>query len=62
MGPADSSAILHTTTPDAAQAFADSVAEMLPSGARQYIARMGPALGVHVGPGAIGVAPLQSQA
>ena len=32
MGPADSLAIIHSTTPDAAQAFADSVADMLPSG------------------------------
>ena len=60
MGPADSLAIIHSTTPDAAQAFADSVAAMLPSGARPYIARFGPALGVHVGPGAIGVALLQA--
>ena len=61
-GPADSLAIIHSTTPDAAQAFADSGGAMLPSGARQYIARVGPELGLHVRPGAIGVALLQSQA
>ena len=61
MGPADSLAIIHSTTPDAAQAFADHFVAILPSGARPYIARFGPALGVHVGPGAIGVALVQSQ-
>ena len=62
MGQADSPAVMHTTTPNAAQAFADSGGAMLPSGARQYIARVGPELGLHVRPGAIGVALLQSQA
>ncbi|MCY4624372.1 MAG: DegV family protein [Chloroflexi bacterium] len=62
MGPADALAVIHSTTPDAAQAFADSLSEMLPAGSVPYIARFGPALGVHVGPGAIGVALLQSQA
>ena len=62
MGPADSLAVMHTTTPDAAQAFADSGGAILPSGTKPYTARFGMALGVHVGPGAIGVAPLQSQA
>ncbi len=60
--PADSLAVIHSTTPDAAQTMANELASMLPSGATPYIARMGPALGVHVGPGAIGIALLQSQA
>ena len=60
-GPADSLAIIHSTTPDAAQAIADELAGMLPGGLTPYIARVEPALGVQVGPGAIGVAPLQSR-
>ena len=62
MGPADSLAVMHTTTPDAAQAFADSGGAILPSGTKPYTARFGMALGVHVGPRAVGVALLQSQA
>lgn len=62
MGPAASVAIMHSTTPDAAQAFADSVAGMLPAGGSPYLARFGPALGVHVGPGAIGVALVRAEA
>ena len=50
---ADSPVLMHTTTPDAAQAFADSVAGMLPSGARPSIDGLGPAFVVHVGPGAM---------
>ena len=56
MGPADALAVIHNTSPEDARAFADSIADILPAGASPYIARFGPALGVHVGPGAIGVA------
>ena len=55
MGPADALAVIHNTSAEAAQAFADGIADILPAGASPYIARFGPALGVHVGPGAIGV-------
>lgn len=61
LGPADAVAIIHNTTQDAAQSFADSIAGILPEGAAPYIARFGPALGVHVGPGAVGVALVRSQ-
>ena len=61
LGPADAVAIIHNTTPEAAQAFADSIAGILPEGAAPYITRFGPALGVHVGPGAVGVALVRSQ-
>ena len=61
MGPADALAVIHNTTPDAARAFADSMTGILPEGASPYICRFGPALGVHTGPGAIGVALVQSQ-
>ncbi len=61
LGPADAVAVIHNTSADAAQAFADSIAGMLPEGASPYITRFGPALGVHVGPGAIGVALVRSQ-
>ncbi|MDE2900700.1 MAG: DegV family protein [Chloroflexota bacterium] len=62
MGPADSLAVIYSTTPDAAQAFADSVSEVLPAGASPYLCRFGPALGVHTGPGGIGVALVRSGA
>lgn len=62
MGPADALAVIYSTTPEAAQAFADSMSDILPAGASPYLCRFGPALGVHTGPGSIGVALLRSEA
>ena len=44
--------IAHTTTPDDAQALAERIDPIFPS-ERIYIARLGPVLGVHTGPGTI---------
>ena len=62
MGPADALAVIHNTTPDAAEAFADSMGGVLAEGSSPYICRFGPALGVHTGPGAIGVALVRAKA
>ncbi len=43
-------ALMYNTTPDEAQALADRIAVILP-GERIAIARLGPMLGVHTGPG-----------
>lgn len=45
-------AIAHSTTPHDAQALADYVSSLFPNVAPR-IARLGPALGVHAGPGAL---------
>ena len=59
-GPIESLAIMHSTTPDAAEAVADDLRDLLPEGAEPYVTRFGPALGVYTGPGAIGIALLQA--
>ena len=61
-GPVESLAIMHSTTPDAAQAVADDLRDLLPEGIEPYVAQFGPALGVYTGPGAIGIALLRAEA
>ena len=58
--PIDSLGVIHSTTPRVAADVADDLKDMLREGSEPYIARFGPALGVHAGPGAIGVALIQA--
>ena len=48
-------AILHSTTPDEAQALIESTSSIFPK-ERTILARLGPALGVHGGPGILAIA------
>ena len=48
-------AILHSTTPDDAQALVERTSSIFPK-ERTIIARVGPALGVHSGPGVLAIA------
>ncbi|GAH37178.1 unnamed protein product, partial [marine sediment metagenome] len=48
-------AVVHATTPDEAQILTEHIASIFPK-ERIRLARVGPALGVHGGPGAIAVA------
>jgi DegV family protein with EDD domain len=59
--PVEALAVVHSTTPDTAGEVADDLRDLLPEGAEPSIARFGPALGVHTGPGAIGIALLQAR-
>lgn len=58
--PVEKLAVMHSTTPDVALEVANDLADMLPEGTAPYVTRFGPALGVHAGPGAIGIALLQA--
>ena len=58
--PVDSLAVMHSTTPEIASEVADDLKDMLPQGSEPYIARFGPALGVYAGPGAVGIALVQT--
>ena len=53
--PLDSLSILHATTPKVADEMADDLSDLLSLDKVPFIARFGPALGTHLGPGAIGV-------
>lgn len=48
-------AVMHTTTPDEANQLAERARQAVP-GATVYLGRFGPVLGVHGGPGMIGLA------
>ena len=59
--PIESLAVMHSTTPEVASEVAGDLKEMLPVGSEPHIARFGPALGVHAGPGALGIALIQAE-
>ena len=59
--PVESLAVMHSTTPGTAREVADDLRDLLPEGAEPYITRFSPVLGVHTGPGAIGIALLQAR-
>ena len=60
LAPVESLAVVHSTTPEIAAEVAGDLSDLLPDGAEPCITRFGPALGVHTGPGAIGIALLQA--
>lgn len=53
--------VLHTTTPEDAEQLAQRAREAVPA-ARVYVGRFGPALGVHGGPGMLGIAVVGDEA
>ena len=59
--PIESLAVSYSTTPDVAREVANDLKDVLPEGTEPYIARLGPALGVYAGPGAIEVSLIQAE-
>lgn len=57
--PLEELSILYSTEPEDARALAESVKDLLTGGKQPIIARFGPSLGTHLGPGAVGVALLR---
>ncbi|MDP6800207.1 MAG: DegV family protein [SAR202 cluster bacterium] len=53
-------AVMHSTTPDEADALAKSLAGLLESGSEPMVMQFGPVLGTYVGPGAIGIGLLSA--
>ena len=58
--PIDSLAVMYSTTPEVAASVARELGDLLPAGRAPYVTRFGPVLGTYTGPGAIGIALLQS--
>ena len=58
--PLDSLSVLHATSPQVAEEIASDLGGLLAADKQPFIARFGPALGTHLGPGAVGVGLLQS--
>ena len=58
--PIEEICVLHSTTPDEADALASRVSDLLPGGKAPLVTRFGPVLGTHVGPGALGIGLLRA--
>ena len=58
--PIDSLAVMHSTTPGVASEVAEDLRDLLPQDTEPRIVRFGPALGVYAGPGAVGIALIQT--
>ena len=61
-GPAEELCVMYSTDEDVARRLGESMRDLLPDGAELIITPMGPSVGAHVGPGAIGIASLQASA
>ncbi len=57
-GPVESLAVLHGTTPEDAQTLLDRLTSLCPR-ELSHLARYGPVIGTHLGPGAVGVAVIR---
>ena len=60
--PLEEAAVVHSTTPEDARMLAESLRELLPEGKEPFIARFGPAIGTHAGPGALGIGLVSAKA
>ena len=59
--PIEEICVLHSNTPDDADALAQDLKGLLPQGKEPLHSRFGPVLGTHVGPGALGIGLLRAQ-
>lgn len=58
--PLDRLAIIYGSDVDAAYALRDRLTDILPAGGRTLVTRITPSIGVHIGPGGLGIAPLSA--
>lgn len=56
LGRPEQLALLHTNAPEDAQAFKQRIAHLIPAGQDPSIVEVTPAIGAHIGPGAVGLA------
>lgn len=61
LGKLDAAAILHTTTEDKAKNLADELDNPFKKGAKPLTLRLSPAIGVHGGPGVLGIVCVTSE-
>ncbi len=59
--PIESLAVSYSTTPEVAREVANDLKDLLAEGVEPYIARLGPALGVYAGPGAVEISLIQAE-
>ena len=58
--PLDRLAVIYTTDVEAAHALRDRLQDLLPPGNHTVVSRITPSIGVHVGPGGLGIVPLSA--
>ena len=58
--PVERLSVAYTTTPDLASEIADDLRDMIVGDSEPLIARVGPSIGTHAGPGSIGICLIQS--
>ena len=58
--PLDRLAVIYTTDAEAANELRDRLQDILPPGGRTIVTRITPSIGVHAGPGALGIVPLSA--
>lgn len=56
MAPLEQVAVLHSNNPAGAEQLKQQIADLIPAGTEALIVDITPAIGVHVGPGAVGLA------
>lgn len=59
-GPAEELGVMYSTAEDTALRVRDAMRDVPPKGAHPFIARIGPSVGAHVGPRAIGIGTLRA--
>ncbi len=59
-GAAEELGVMYSTAEDAALQISEAMRDVLPEGTRPFIARIGPSVGAHVGPRAIGIGTLRA--
>jgi len=59
--PLDEVGVVHTTTPDDADALAAQLKDLVPGGGEPLLSRAGPTIGTYAGPGALGIALIRSE-
>ncbi len=60
LAPVEDLSVLYSTAQDDALRLAQNLQDLLPDGKEPVIARIGPAIGAHVGPGAVGIGLLRA--
>jgi DegV family protein with EDD domain len=59
LGPLEQLAVVHTHAPDRAEGLRNQVRHLFPAGGRYLCEEVTPAIGAHVGPGAVGLVVMQ---
>ena len=59
--PFEGVSVPYSTIPDVAHDIAESLRDLLPRGKEPFVTRFGPGIGVHVGPGAVGIGLLRAE-